>query len=218
MKSNPHSNQLCPLCSSDRTQEYHRDKHRIFNRCHNCELIFVPPEYFISHEEEKARYDSHINNSDDQGYREFLKRLYKPLEKRLNPKSSGLDFGSGPGPVLSQMFENSGHTMTLYDPFYADNLSALSESYDFITATEVLEHLHHPGMETNRLWECLEPGGWLGIMTCPVPESGAFEDWYYIRDSTHVCFYSHETFRWLAACWNAELTIVEPDVILFKKV
>ena len=210
-------NQLCPLCYSGGARDYHRDKRRMYLRCGNCSLIFVPPGFFISPEEEKARYEIHRNTSDDPGYRAFLERLFKPLIARLSPRSCGLDFGSGPGPVLSKMFEDQGHSMTLYDPFYADNPAAFEVTYDFITATEVFEHLHKPGMEANRVWECLTPGGWLGIMTSPVPDDDAFADWYYIRDITHVCFFPHDSFRWLAAQWNAELIIIEPDVILFRK-
>jgi len=164
-----------------------------------------------------ARYDLHCNSSSDDGYCGFLKRLFDPLNSRLSLHSAGLDFGSGPGPALSKMFEDHGHSMMLYDPFYADDPSAFETAYDFITATEVFEHLHEPGMEADRIWKCLKPGGWLGIMTNPVPADEAFADWYYIRDITHVCFFSNESFRWLAERWNAELTIIEPDVILFRK-
>ena len=81
------------------------------------------------------------------GYRAFLNRLAKPLKERLSPNSLGLDFGAGPGPTLSLMLQEAGHEMSIYDPFFSKNPSAMNQVYDFITATEVVEHLHHPGRE-----------------------------------------------------------------------
>ena len=39
------------------------------------------------------------------------------------------------------MLEESGHRVALYDVFYVPDTLALAASYDFITATEVVEHL-----------------------------------------------------------------------------
>ena len=107
--------------------------------------------------------------------------------------------------------------MALYDHFYAPNPRALDGPYDFITATEVVEHLHHPRMELARLWTILEPGGILGIMTKLMPEHKLFAQWHYKRDPTHVCFFSRKTFEWLAIQWHATLTCIENDVMLLEK-
>ena len=139
------------------------------------------------------------------------------MQERLSPGSQGLDFGSGPGPTLSVMFQEAGHSMKLYDYFYARDLSVFKHHYDFITATEVLEHLHTPKKELLRLWEHLKPGGQLGLMTKLTPTSGKFSDWHYIKDPTHVCFYSHGTFKWLAAQWNSPVSFLDYDVMIFKK-
>jgi hypothetical protein len=130
-----------------------------------------PAEQHISADEEKARYDQHNNHPDDPDYRAFLSRIFVPMQQRLNPGSCGLDFGSGPGPTLSLMFEEAGHRMTIYDHFYAPTSSTLDQPYDFITATEVVEHLHRPGLELERLWSLLNPSGLLGVMTQLVPKS-----------------------------------------------
>ncbi len=115
------------------------------------------------------------------------------------------------------MFEEIGHSMAIYDQFYARDSSVLERSYDFITATEVLEHLHHPRRELDRLWGLLKPGGSLGVMTKLVRDPEAFAGWHYKNDPTHVCFFSRSTFEWLAAEWRAELTFVDKDVMLFYK-
>jgi len=168
-------------------------------------------------QEERAEYDLHENSVDDSGYRRFLSRLFDPVSKQIPPKSTGLDFGSGPEPTLSVMFEEAGHSMAVYDLFYAPETKPLEFDYDFITASEVVEHLHHPREELERLWSCLKPGGTLGIMTKRVIDRDAFSTWHYKNDQTHVGFFSVETFQWLANHWGATFSIPEKDVVIFTK-
>ena len=111
----------------------------------------------------------------------------------------------------------------LYDPYYASDVSVLSTQYDFITLSEVVEHLAAPGMELDRLWSCLSPGGWLGIMTKRVRDPQAFQTWHYITDPTHVSYFSEATFRWLTAKWStqefrAELVVAGADTVLIEKI
>jgi hypothetical protein len=193
-----------------------RDEARDYFQCRTCSLVFVPPAQFLSLEAEKARYDLHQNSPQDAEYRKFLSRLLIPMCQRLAPGSHGLDFGSGPGPTLSLMFREKGHSMAIYDPFYAQDSSALEREYDFITLTEVAEHLREPGKELDKLWSILKPGGLLGIMTKLVPTEEDFARWHYRNDITHVCFFSRTTFEWLAVKWHAEPTLIDKDVILFS--
>jgi hypothetical protein len=207
---------ICPLCRKPGGRPFYHDS-RAYFRCPVCYLVYVLPHQFLSPEEENSVYDQHDNCVDDPRYRRFLGRLFVPLSQRLAPQSCGLDFGSGPGPTLSVMFEEAGHSMQIYDPFYAPDIQPLQQQYDFITASEVVEHLHHPRRELDRLWSCLKPQGSLGIMTKRVLDQGAFSRWHYKNDLTHVCFFSSETFRWLADYWHALLTFPEKDVVLFTK-
>lgn len=207
---------VCPLCRISKASPFYQDSREYF-RCPVCSLVFVLPRQFLTPEEEKSVYDHHENSSDDPRYRRFLSRLFVPLSQRLVPDSFGLDFGSGPGATLSVMFEEAGHSMKIYDPFYAPDVKPLQLHYDFITASEVVEHLHHPRRELDRLWSCLKPNGSLGIMTKRVIDQEAFSRWHYKNDPTHVCFFSIETFRWLAEHWCATLTVPENDVVLFAK-
>ena len=206
----------CPLCESFDVTPFYQGA-RDFLCCQDCQLVFVPPAYYISHAQEKAEYDLHQNSPEDQGYRRFLSRLLEPLNQKLEPGSYGLDFGSGPGPTLSVMFEEQGHRMEIYDSIYAKDPSRLEQQYDFISASEVVEHLHHPNQDLNRLWACLKPKGHLGIMTKRVRDLQAFARWHYKDDVTHVCFFSTQTFEWLADAWNATLEIIGPDVVIFTK-
>lgn len=207
----------CPLCGASATGPYHRDRRRDYLACGRCALVFVPAHQHLSAAAEKAEYDLHRNDPTDAGYRRFLSRLATPLLARLPAGSRGLDFGCGPGPALARMLEEAGHRVTLYDRFYADDPAVLVGQYDFITATEVAEHLRDPGPELERLWGLLRPGGVLGLMTKLVIDLEAFSRWHYKNDQTHVCFFSRDTFAWLAARWGAALTIHGQDVILLEK-
>jgi len=207
----------CPLCQENADNEFYQDRHRNYFVCGHCHLVFVPPEQWLSETEEKAAYDLHQNSPADPEYRRFLSRLFLPLRDRIAPESHGLDFGSGPGPTLSIMFEEIGHTITIYDHFFAKNPAALQQTYDFITTTEVVEHLHDPEKILRQLWTLLNPGGYLGLMTKLVRDRNAFATWHYKNDRTHVCFFSRETFEWLADQWQAELEFFGNDVMLFYK-
>lgn len=207
---------ICPLCQQSAGKPFFQDSRDYF-RCTNCALVFVLPDQFLSPAAEKAVYDQHQNSPDDLAYRRFLGRLFEPVSQRIAPHSSGFDFGSGPGPTLSVMFTEAGHTMRIYDPFYAPDTTPFQQQYDFITTSEVVEHLHQPRQELDRLWACLKPNGVLGIMTKRVEDRDAFSRWHYKNDPTHVCFFSTETFAWLADYWGAELTVCGKDVVVFRK-
>lgn len=207
----------CPLCTARRAGDFARDGRRTFLRCAVCSLVFVPASQHLTAADEKRRYDLHRNAPDDDGYRRFLGRMVAALQPLLAAESRGLDFGSGPEPVLARMFEEAGLRMAVYDPFFVPDRSVLDGTYDFITATEVVEHLRAPKEELDRLWNCLRPGGRLGIMTRTAADRDAFNRWHYKNDLTHVCFFSPRTFAWLAGQWSAELAFPEEDMAIFRK-
>lgn len=159
----------------------------------------------------------HENSPADQAYRRFLGRLFEPLNSRLELNSRGLDFGSGPGPTLSVMFKEAGHSVAIYDPHYSPDKRPLGVQYDFVTCTEVVEHFRNPCEDLNRLWSCVRPGGVLGVMTKLVIDADAFSTWHYKNDQTHVGFFSRETFQWLAKKWFAQLEVIGRDVMIFSK-
>jgi len=212
----------CTLCGSKDIIHFYKDTSETYGsdyfQCQRCKLIFAPPRDQPSAGDEFARYETHENDPEDEGYRNFLSQLFDPLEAQLTPGSKGLDFGSGPGPTLHLMFEEQGYPMNIYDPFYDDDVTVFDDHYDFITATEVLEHLFTPGDELERLWNCLQPGGYLGIMTkIAQNDRQHFADWHYRLDLTHVTFYTRETFEWIANQWNATVEFHGNRVIIFQK-
>lgn len=207
----------CPLCSHRHTALYHEDARRPYHQCSRCRLVFVPPGHLLSPADEKAHYDRHENDPGDPAYRDFLARLCEPLRERIAPPARGLDFGCGPGPTLSVMFAEAGYEMAIYDHFYAPEPGALQQTYDFVTATEVAEHLHAPGTVLTQLLGLIRPGGWLGLMTKLVKDVQAFANWHYRLDPTHVCFFSRDTFRWWADHSGCTVDFIGQDVILLRK-
>lgn len=206
----------CPLCAAARTALWHSDAGRDYRRCTVCALVYVPRASHIDRDAERRRYDLHDNDPADPAYRRFLSALYEPLRARLSPGAAGLDYGSGPGPTLSVMFEEAGHPTRLYDPFYADDPAALRRRYDFVTCSETAEHFSNPAREWERLAGLLKPGGWLGVMTSLLTEDIDFGRWYYKDDPTHVCFYAPETITWLGMRHDLHVEILTPSVMLFR--
>ena len=208
----------CPLCRFSKTELFHSDRKREFFRCNDCGLIFVPERFHLSEEQEMARYDLHENTPDNKGYLNFLNRFYKVFDVVITKGSSGLDFGSGPEPVLAGLFTEKGYDVSIFDVFYAPDRSVLNRKYDFVSMVEVMEHLKDPERELKMLWECLKPQGVIGIMTKFIPGNlDEFASWGYKNDPTHICFYSESVFKWISNRFNSKLVFPENDIVLMYK-
>ena len=210
----------CRLCGGDEVLFFHEDAHaggRRYDRCSTCGLVMAERASFLDWQAQREVYDLHQNSPDDPGYRLFLERICAPMLQRLPPRSHGLDFGCGPGPTLSVMFEEAGHEVALFDPIYAPRDSVLSTEYDFVTATEVFEHFQDPRADLERIWACVKAGGLLGVMTKRVTGVEAFSSWHYRLDPTHVSFFARETLEWLADIWGATMTVLGDDAVIFER-
>jgi len=209
---------LCPLCGATSASHWHRRGERDYWCCQQCQLVSVPIAQHVSAAQEKAEYDQHENTLDDAGYRRFLARTFYAVVDRMSPGSEGLDFGCGPGPALAAMFEEAGYPVALYDLYYRPDSEVLQRRFDFITLTEVIEHLAQPAEVLASLWQQLLPGGLLVIQTQQVRDQAAFQQWRYIHDPTHIAFYAPATFRWLAQWLGAvSLESVAADVVVLRK-
>jgi len=207
----------CPVCKALNTKLFQQIEGKDYFRCQICRAIFIDDKHHLASADEKERYSQHNNGVYDEKYRKFLSKLYKPLVKKLKSGSKGLDYGCGPGPALAQMFVENKFFVDVYDPYFFPDESFLNKKYKFVTCTEAAEHFYNPFVEFNKINEILEEGGWLGVMTNFFDESINFEDWYYRKDPTHVCFYSEQTFEVIASQRGWSYEIPTKDIVLFKK-
>jgi SAM-dependent methyltransferase len=210
-------NQTCPLCRSTDTKYKSTLFSRNFHECKNCFLIFVDPAQHLKKEEERARYELHENSIENKGYCTFLNRLAEPFSSVLEKGSVGLDYGCGPGPTLSKLLSQKGHTMFDYDPLFFPDKQHLERQYDFITSTEVFEHFHDPAREIPYILSLIRPGGWLAVMTEMIPPDIEFEKWHYICEPSHVCFYHDRTMHWIAEKNNLSIYVPHKNVRIFRK-
>ncbi|MBE0486987.1 MAG: class I SAM-dependent methyltransferase [Marinobacter sp.] len=207
---------LCPVCEASYLVPFRVVGEIAYLRCQECSATVMEPGCRLSADEERAVYALHDNQLDDAGYCRFLAKLSDPLKEKLASGAQGLDFGCGPGPALAAMLEQAGFGMALYDPFFYPDRSVLGRRYDFITCTEVVEHLYRPAEVFRQLDKLVMQGGWLAIMTCFQTDDERFDHWHYRRDPTHVVFYREETFAWLANHYGWRLEIPRKDVVLLQ--
>lgn len=190
---------------------------RRFLECPRCRLVYAHPGDLPDPEVERARYDTHDNRIDDEGYRAFLSPALRAVQARLAPGAAGVDYGAGPGPALAAMLGESGYAVELFDPFYHPDPAPLRRRWDFVVCTETVEHFHEPGREFARLEGMLAgPGSHLVVMTRILEPGQALEDWWYARDPTHVAFYRPETLKWIARRHGWRLEQPEPHLAVFS--
>lgn len=207
----------CTVCEQGTLVGFRAVSGKRYLRCPLCEATLMAQESWLSAEEERAVYDLHNNDPGDSGYRAFLEKLAVPMIERISSGAVGLDFGCGPGPALAEILRESAMDVALYDPFFYPEPSVLDQQYDFITCTEVVEHLHHPAKVFAQLDGLLKPGGWLGIMTCFQTCDERFDNWHYRRDPTHVVFYREATLRLIAKRMAWIMSVPCKDVAVFHK-
>ena len=211
----------CPLCLSHKNcVKYHNNNEfgeRSFLECLECHLIFVPKKYHISSELERSRYQTHNNSPMDKGYVDFLNQLIDPLITYLNEGDCGLDFGCGPGPAIDHILSSKGIFVDNYDPYFFNDKSLMRLQYDFVTSTEVLEHLSNPREDITKILDLVKPCGYIGIMTLIYDSRLSFGDWWYKEDPTHIMFYQNRTFQWIASWFNLDIMLVTDRVIIFRK-
>ncbi len=183
----------CPLCNSS-GKKFYKD---IFYLCEKCNGIFRSKEILPSAEMEKARYEQHRNDINDVGYQQFVSPISDAIFLSYKPHHKGLDFGAGPGPVVSQILKNKGYNIKQFDPFFHNHPQLLNEKYDYIVCCEVMEHFHNPGNEFRLLRRLLQNGGSLFCMTNIYSEDIDFDQWYYKNDFTHVFIYQKQTLLWI---------------------
>lgn len=208
----------CRLCKSERTQrlEVSNDP-RYYFLCENCALIFTDHHFHLDPEQERMRYLEHNNGLHQQGYVQFLEKIIKPSLQYITPQMQGLDYGCGPEPTLSKLLARQGIQCYDYDPLFG--FDHPKKNYDFVFATECLEHFYNPLEEWLKLSSLIKVEGILSIMTEQWESLDNFQNWYYKRDRTHVCFYHYRTFAYVSKCYGFDIMYRDRNrsIILKKK-
>ena len=199
----PEHNITCPLCNnSDAFSQLEGPKQRKYQRCHHCQLIFMERQFLPDSATEKSRYQAHQNNLQNEGYVQFLNLAITPALPYLKASMRGLDYGCGPVPVLGGLLKAHGLHCENYDPFFFPKLP--DHKFEFIFATEVIEHFFNPGEDFQRILALLKPGGILTVMTELWDSVEKFSEWHYARDNTHVSFYHEKTMQYIYTRYNLE--------------
>lgn len=207
--------QDCPLCRDQRT--FHFETTKRYLQCPECRLIFLKPEYRLTEQAEHERYLTHQNNVQDKGYQDFVAPLVQQIKKKMSPSELGLDFGCGPGPVVTYLLEKEGYSVNCFDPYFKNEPELLENLYDFVFLCEVAEHFYDPRLEFDKLVTCLRKKRVLFVKTELYDKRKSFETWYYKNDPTHVCFYTAETMRWLQQHYAFEqMELIPGNVTVFS--
>lgn len=219
----------CPLCSSkdisnsisvNRSEKSFFQKELVhqYYKCGRCKLLFVPADYHLSKDQEKARYQSHHNNSTDPGYIKFIEKLTVPLQTELSNKKPkpliGLDFGSGESSPADRLMTTFGCSMYKYDPYFYPDLPKLD--FDFIIASEVFEHLAYPAKELQLLKSILKKNGLLGVMTQLYNDDDKLDKWWYLKDETHISVYHRDTFDYISENYGFSILYCDKGVLILK--
>lgn len=216
-----YNERTCPLCKSGAQRRYHEKTDRHYRWCTNCDLISVAPEERVSAQSEYSRYLEHDNGFHQSGYVRMLTAFLQEVlhVTGLSSGSSLLDFGCGYAPVLKAIAASRGFRASAWDPWFLSNPQALDRSYDAVLACEVVEHVGEPVELFERFSSLLEPQGALAIRSSLHPAGWeSFFDFWYIRDRTHISFYSARTVAYCAERFGYRiLTVRDPLWILQKR-
>mgnify|MGYP000574740491 CR=1 FL=1 len=82
----------CIVCRSENVKLFCKIKKLIYWKCCFCKAKFLDKKNYISYNEEKKHYLKHNNSLNDQGYRNFLLSLVKPLKEKIEADARELNF------------------------------------------------------------------------------------------------------------------------------
>ena len=209
----------CKICNTKTRELYDSQLKLTYDVCDNCGFIHKQEQYHVSPSEELTEYKKHNNSFEEKGYIKMFEDFISNYITPLHVTGNGLDYGSGPGPVLKELLRRQGLDMYDYDVFFQPSDEYLNHKYDLITSTEVIEHLSDPLGVLKKLRSILKPGGFLALMTnFNTLSDEEFLKWWYRRDKTHVSFFRAKTLEKIADMLNLDVvTHNSKNVIVLRR-
>ncbi|HKL47582.1 MAG TPA: methyltransferase domain-containing protein [Candidatus Izemoplasmatales bacterium] len=206
---------ICRLCQNEMSY-FATTRKRHYYRCPLCDSIQMDQAFILSLNDEKERYDNHNNDIHDIAYQQFVSPITHYVTHRFNKENLGLDFGAGPGPVISKLLEEQNYDIVKYDPHYHPNAFLLDRVYDYIIACEVIEHFNEPQQTFNLLNKMTNiQTEWI-FMTVLYDDTIDFTHWYYKNDETHVIFYTEKTIHYLKEIYGWKKVHINNRLIVFS--
>lgn len=210
----------CKICQASSNVIHDSKKELIYYRCSACGFVSLDDVFMVDEVREKKQYDQHENGLENEGYVQMFEAFMDvSIVPYLENIETALEFGSGPGPVLSTLLERKGLEVDIYDLYYAPKKVYEGKKYDLITSTEVFEHLQKPLDILALLVNHLNPNGYIVLMTkFPPKEDEAFLAWWYRRDPTHISFFTPKSFEVMAEKVGLKvLQTINDNIVVFQK-
>lgn len=214
----------CILCGCGETKAAEVAVNKIrktFFRCTKCDFCFLDRTQLLDFSQEKARYLLHQNSSDNSGYVNWLGKIADSALQVIDLKGKNvLDYGCGHTPVLPEILRRKEPhigKINCYDLYFFPQLD-FTEKYACIFSVEVFEHFRDVYNEVSRVFSLLEPGGYIVISTGLLHDEEKFASWWYVQDTTHISFYSLQTFKWLAETFSLKIIFSdEKNIVILQK-
>jgi len=203
----------CSLCKTPLLNKPDEE----YYSCSCCKAWVKEKGLYLTPEEERLHYLSHNNDINDPRYKKFSSPISDYILKNFGKDQEGLDFGSGTGPVISEVLKEANYPVKQFDPFFANFTEVLHLQYDYVFACEVVEHFQNPRDEFYKLYNLLKPNGKILIMTHIFEAPLEFKTWYYRKDPTHVFIYRRETFEYIAAEFKFNKCEIEGRLVVLSK-
>jgi len=191
----------CLICDKSTISINDKRNNWEFFHCKKCEFIFKNKLNYVNETDELKQYQNHNNTMESRGYVEmFEKFIDATIKEYLEDINDVLEFGSGPGPVLSELLKQRNLNVDIYDKYFSPQKVYENKKYDLITSTEVLEHIENPVDIFNFFAKHIKKDSYLAIMTqFHTDNEDDFKKWWYKNDPTHICFFRPHSFEVLAS-------------------